>query len=177
MLWQRDITLSTCALICSSYEERISFSIMSNALFPSPDRLVLEMTVHSASAISAITITITNFVLTLILFIPIPPTTSFLFYEPNFKSYLYFSTLCLFYHSIFDIFRDFILFFGYCSLILRSSNDSLTHFSFCFTKGVCSLLNHFLTQQNSKCFSAERTVTIIFLFFLFCHVKIAYIIS
>ena len=111
MLWQRDITLSTCALICSSYEERISFSIMSNALFPSPDRLVLEMTVHSASAISAITITITNFVLTLILFIPIPPTTSFLFYEPNFKSYLYFSTLCLFYHSIFDIFRDFILFF------------------------------------------------------------------
>ena len=60
---------------------------------------------------SAITITITNFVLTLILFIPIPPTTSFLFYEPNFKSYLYFSTLCLFYHSIFDIFRDFILFF------------------------------------------------------------------
>ena len=108
MLWQRDITLSTCALICSSYEERISFSIMSNALFPSPDRLVLEMTVHSASAISAITITITNFVLTLILFIPIPPTTSFLFYEPNFKSYLYFSTLCLFYHSIFDIFRDFI---------------------------------------------------------------------
>ena len=39
------------------------------------------------------------------------------------------------------------------------------------------ILNHFLTQQNSKCFSAERTVTIIFLFFLFCHVKIAYIIS
>ena len=108
MLWQRDITLSTCALICSSYEERISFSIMSNALFPSPDRLVLEMTAHSASAISAITITMTNFVLTLILFIPIPPTTSVLFYEPNFKSYLYFSTLCLFYHSIFDIFRDFI---------------------------------------------------------------------
>mgnify|MGYP002706788744 CR=1 FL=1 len=26
----------------------------------------------------------------------------------NFKFYLYFSTLCLFYHSIFDIFRDFI---------------------------------------------------------------------
>ena len=108
MLWQRDITLSTCALICSSYEERISFSIMSNALSPSPDRLVLEMTAHSANAISAITITMTNFVLTLILFIPIPPNTSVLFYEPNFKFYLYFSTLCLFYHSIFDIFRDFI---------------------------------------------------------------------
>ena len=117
MLWQRDITLSTCALICSSYEERISFSIMSNALFPSPDRLVLEMTAHSASAISAITITMTNFVLTLILFIPIPPTIIIYIQVREqriflkHKSYLYFSTLCLFYHSIFDIFRDFILFF------------------------------------------------------------------
>ena len=26
--------------------------------------------------------------------------------------------------------------------------------SFCLAKGVCSLLNHFLTQQNSKCFTA-----------------------
>ena len=38
---------------------------------------------------------------------------------------------------------------SYCSLVPRSSNDSQTHFKFCFAKGVCSLLNQFLTQQNS----------------------------
>ena len=44
--------------------------------------------------------------------------------------------------------------FGYCSLVPRSSNDSQAHLKFCFAKGACSLLNHVLTQPDSKCLAA-----------------------
>ena len=46
------------------------------------------------------------------------------------------------------------LFFCYCSLVPRSSNDSQAHLKFCFAKGACSLLNHVLTQPDSKCLAA-----------------------
>ena len=42
----------------------------------------------------------------------------------------------------------------YCSLVPRSSNNSQAHLKFCFAKGACSLLNHILTQPDSKCLAA-----------------------
>ena len=47
---------------------------------------------------------------------------------------------------------------SYCSLVPRSSNNSQAHLKFCFAKGACSLLNHVLTQPDSKCLAAVWTV-------------------
>ena len=47
----------------------------------------------------------------------------------------------------------------YCSLVPRSSNNSQAHLKFCFAKGACSLLNHVLTQPDSKCLAAVCPVT------------------
>ena len=47
-----------------------------------------------------------------------------------------------------------VLFYRNYSLVPRSSNDSQAHLKFCSAKGACSLLNHVLTQPDSKCLAA-----------------------
>lgn len=54
----------------------------------------------------------------------------------------------------FIIYQGNVEMISYCSLVPRSSNDSQAHLKFCFAKGACSLLNHVLTQPDSKCLAA-----------------------
>ena len=47
-------------------------------------------------------------------------------------------------------------------------NFRSSHFKFCFAKEACKCPNHFLTQRNSECFTAERTF-FLHIFFLPQH--------